>query len=356
MLHPKRSKKEVTGVSTENQEPLDIVLSHYGMEVSKKRNESYKDKKGVWWVNTNCGTKILKKISNSEETLRFILDAIRHLVHNGVNIPGVNLTRDQMEYVCIDDVCYVLTDAIEGRNPSYSSPDEMTLIVGELAKFHKASVGFHPSANTKPKYHLGLWVEDYTEHLDEIKTYYENEYIKQEHDPINAFILKEFPYFYNRGRQAIEGLKGKEYEDWVHETEETGNLCHQDFAAGNLIVHPDGRLFVLDTDSITIDIAARDIRKLLNKVMKKIGKWDKNQAKRILKAYQKNNPLTPSQWEVVKLDLLFPHLFLGAVNKFYYRRDKEWTDEKYLKRIIEMSSFEKTAEPVLDQFGSILPV
>jgi spore coat-associated protein S len=105
-----------------------------------------------------------------------------------------------------------------------------------------------------------------------------------------------------------------------------------------------------------VDIAARDIRKLLNKVMKKEGRWNIELAGSILRYYQAKSPLTPAQWEVVRLDLMFPHLFVGAVNKYYYQRDKEWSDEKYMKRIREMAEFEKTIGPVLDNFRSIIPV
>ena len=336
-------------------EPLDKVLGNYALTVLDIRNESYKDKKGVWWITTPEGMRILKKISNSEETLRFIMDAVHHLMNNGIHLPNVYKTLDDKDYVNIDGVCYVLTEAIEGRNPSYAAPNELILLVGELAKFHKASTGFHPSASTKPKYHLGLWIEDYSEQLEDINLFYENELLKKEHDTVNAAILKEFPFFYERARIAIEGLKGTEYNEWVCSSEIKGCLCHQDFAAGNLILTPSGILYVLDTDSLAVDIAARDIRKLLNKVMKKVGKWDADMTKRILGCYQQNNPLTPSQWQVVKLDLMFPHLFLGAVNKFYYRRDKTWSTEKYLQRIVEMASFEKTIEPVLENFESLLP-
>jgi len=65
------------------------------------------------------------------------------------------------------------------------------------------------------------------------------------------------------------------------------------------------------------------------------------------------NPLSFSEWTVVKFDLMFPHLFLGAMNKFYYKRDKEWSFEKYLKRINEMTALEKTITPVLENFDSI---
>ena len=61
--------------------------------------------------------RILKKVSNSEETLKYILDAVRHLSNNGVNLPKVHKAKDEAEYVKIGETCYVLTDAIEGRNP-----------------------------------------------------------------------------------------------------------------------------------------------------------------------------------------------------------------------------------------------
>ncbi|MGE5613066.1 MAG: CotS family spore coat protein [Bacillota bacterium] len=336
-------------------EPLDTVLGSYDINVIDIKNESYKEKKGVWRVKTSQGNKILKKVSYSEETLWFITDAIRHLSSNGVRIPKINLTSEGKEYVIIEGSCYILSDAIEGRNPRYSSSQELDMIARGLANFHKASKGFAPSPKAKPKYHLGLWVVDYSSQVEDIKALSEKYTLEHADDAVNAVILKEMPHFYERACKAVELLRGEEYAGWVNEARQTGCLCHQDFAAGNLIISPSGDLYVLDTDSITIDIAARDIRKLLNKVMKKAGKWDAALASSILGSYQAVNPLTPPQWEVVRLDLLFPHLFVGAVNKFYYKRDKEWNNEKYKQRIVEMAALEKTAEPVLERFNSIMP-
>jgi spore coat-associated protein S len=69
-------------------------------------------------------------------------------------------------------------------------------------------------------------------------------------------------------------LSSDDYKNWVEKGRQQGVLCHQDFAAGNLLIDPSGKLYVLDTDGITIDIPARDLRKILCKVMKKNGKWD----------------------------------------------------------------------------------
>ncbi|NLU27579.1 MAG: CotS family spore coat protein [Hungateiclostridium thermocellum] len=337
-----------------NHEPLFDVLSQYDIKVVSIRNESYKDKKGVWWIQTPDEYKILKKISNSEDTFKYILSAAEHLRKNGVNIPAVYKTKDGKDYVNINGTCYVLYEAVEGKNPSYNSPEDFRAIVRELAGFHAASVGFSPPDNTKPKIHLGKWVEQYTEQVEDMNRFYQTELEKSENDRIGKVIIEEFPAFYERAKQAIEGLKGKEYQDWVEKVKSRGGLCHQDFAAGNLLKNPSGKIFVLDTDSITIDIPARDIRKLLNKIMKKNGKWDLEILRKFIRIYQSENPLSFSEWTVVKFDLMFPHLFLGAMNKFYYKRDKEWSFEKYLKRINEMTALGKTITPVLENFDSIV--
>lgn len=338
-----------------SQEPLNDVLNNYDIMVEGIRNESYKDKKGVWWIQTPQGYKILKKISNSEDTLKYILSTVKHLTNNGIHIPKINVTRDGRDYVNIDGTCYVLSDAVDGKNPIYESPQELEAVIKEMARFHRASTGFSLLPGTKPKVHLGIWIEDYQEQIDDMEKFYKQEQSKEQTGAIGKLILQEFPEFYNRAMKAINGLKGSEYKEWVDKVSKTGGLCHQDFAAGNLLLDASGTMYVLDTDSITIDIPARDIRKIFNKVMKKVGSWNIGLAGKMLGYYQSENPLSQSEWHVVKLDLMFPHLFLGAMNKYYYKRDKEWSNDKYLLRLKEMSAFEKTIIPVLDNFESLLP-
>jgi CotS family spore coat protein len=336
-----------------NQEPLKDVLSHYNTKVIKITNENYKEKKGVWWIKTTDGEKILKKISFSEQTLKFILSAINHLTQNGILIPKIIKTASGSDYVIIDDVCYTLSEAIPGKNPSYDSPKDFVLIVLSLANFHVASEGYKIPEDSKPKEHLGLWVENYTNKLEDMNKFYINEAQSQNKTPIGNLIIKEFPYFYNKGQDIINALKGKEYKNWVDSIRVKSCLCHQDFAAGNLILSSSG-LYVLDTDSITFDIPARDIRKLFNKIMKKPGKANVELAKKYFSLYQSKNPLTPSEWQVVKYDLMFPHLFLGAMSKSYYQRDKTFTTSDYFEKIKETIAIEKSMNSIFGDFNKIL--
>ena len=335
-----------------SQEPIKEVLSNYNFKVLSINNENYKEKKGVWWVKTTVGDKILKKVSCSEQTLKFLLSAVAHLIQNGMLLPLVNKTNSGEEYVIMNGVCFTLTDAIKGSTPSYDSPKELAMIVKELAKFHKASAGFRVQGDAKPKEHLGTWIEDYTMMLEDMNEVYKNEVQAGGKSPIGKTIIAEFPYFYERGQRVINELKNQGYKNWVDKTREMGCLCHQDFAAGNLILSSEG-IYVIDTDSITFDIPARDIRKLFNKIMKKSGKANSEMAKNIVHFYQSVNPLTSDEWQVIKCDLMFPHLFLGAMSKYYKQREGSWTTEKYLERIKEMAAVEKAMAPLYDSFSSI---
>jgi len=344
----------VKNLKYDNREPLEQVLSNYDINTQSIITETYKDKKAVWWVQTDKGLLVLKKISNSEQTLKYIMSAIKHLGENGIYLPSVIKTKNGMDYAITDRTCYVLSTAVKGKNPSYDSANELEIIIKELARFHLASEGFRVLPDTKPKIHLGMWKENLTSRLEDIKGFYDKEVSAKGSNEIGAFIITEFPYFQKRALSAISAL-GEDYLSWVEKVRQRGGLCHQDFAAGNLILSPSGKLYVLDTDGITVDLPARDIRKILCKVMKKKGKWDIELTKSILKTYQSVNPLTPAEWRVVKADIEYPHLFMGAVNKYYYRRDKEWTEEKYFRRIKEMCAFEKTIAPVLDNYEKLIP-
>lgn len=337
-----------------NSEPLNEVLEKYSYTVKGIRTESYKQKKGVWWIETTEGMKILKKHPNSESMLHFLLSAIIHLQSKGMHIPRVNETIDGSLYVKIGDTCFILIDAVEGANPDYKKPKELNALVREMGRFHLASEGFIPPDESKVRQHLGNWQQDFSADVSRLKGFYSEEKNKTVHNDFGKIVLEVFPSFLQRMEAAVAGLEGSEYTAWVKKIAANGGLCHQDFAAGNILLNSAGRVYILDTDSLTIDLPARDIRKLLNKVMKKNGKWEPALLENILRVYQQANPLSIDEWAVLKLDLTFPHLFAGIMDKYYRQREKDWTESKYVSRLKEMIVIERSLEEVLKKYDSII--
>ena len=123
-----------------------------------------------------------------------------------------------------------------------------------------------------------------------------------------------------------------------------------DFTASNLILTSSNKIFVLDIDSITIDLPTRDIRKFLNKIMKKKGQWDSKLTSQILQWYNDLNPLEHWKWMVLKEALIFPHLFVGIMSKYYEKREVNWPEARYIERLKGMIKIEKSIDPILQDF------
>lgn len=333
-----------------SQQEISKVLSKYAYSIKDIKCINDKDKKGVWWITSSNNNMILKKMSGSEATIKFILSATNYLISKGCRLPKILKNTDNNDYTNLNKNLYVLYEGLIGNKIDDGIAKERQAIIGEMGKFHRASAGFIPPVDSKPKNHLGTWTYEYSEYVEMLKTMCLDQKNKTNLKTIDKIIIREFPYFYRRAIKAIDGLKGQEYENWVNKLSKTGGLCHQDFSTANLL-RTDKGIYIIDTDSLTIDLPARDIRKLLNKIMKKTQKWDLSAVSSFIEWYNSQNKLTNEEWKVVMYDLMFPHLFLGAVHKYYFQRDTSWTEEDYLNRINEMISFEKTINPILDHYN-----
>ena len=337
------------------EENIDLILSQYDITVTNIRNECNKGKKAVWWIKTSHGDKILKKHSCSAKMLEFIIAAVEHLANNKVKLPKIIKTKQDTKYIKGIDCCYVLSEAISGVTPNEDKPQELRMVVEQLANFHSASKNFIPPADCKVRIHLGLQGEEFENQMTKLKNFYDIENSKPNHSEFGQIILTVFPYFYKRMQLAIEENKTSGYNKWVEVDKNINPLCHQDFTAGNLVLTKSKEIYVLDIDSIAIDLPTRDIRKFLNKVMKRHGSWDLSLTKQILQWYNNVNPLEPWKWQVLKEAITFPHLFVGIMSKYYEGRETTWSEDRYAERLKTMIKVEKSIDPILQNFERIIP-
>ncbi|WP_273320500.1 CotS family spore coat protein [Vallitalea guaymasensis] len=335
-------------------EDLSKVLDNYNIEVLNIKNENYKVKKGVWWIQTPTGYKILKKNSIPKERLNFIIAAIEYLSSRGINMPKIIESKKGEKFIEADGANYLLNEAIPGKAPSSKTTEGLEKIIKELARFHAASVGFQPPSDCKPNILLGTWYDKSSKKMNKLNEYYEQEKNKSTHSEFGNMILKEFPNFRQKMETALNKDSMSLYNRWVAEIQKTTCLVHQDFIDGNLIMTDKGKIYVLDPDSLAIEVPTKDIRKFLNKIMKKRGSWDMKLTIDILKWYQEVNPLEPWQWQVLKSTVMYPHLFAGLMSKYYQKREASWSESKYLSKLKNIIDIENSKEYIIDNFEQII--
>jgi len=337
------------------QENINLILSQYNINIVNIKQESDKGKKAVWWIKTTSGDKVLKKHSCSSKTLEFILSAVEHLKSGNVNLSSIIKTKENKNYVRGIKCCYVLSEAIIGNTPNEDKPQELKMIVEALSNFHYASKNFTFPSDCKARIHLGLQKQEFQDQIQKLKGFYDTEMSNTKHSEFGQIIISSFPYFYKRMQLAISENEKSGYDRWSLEAKSTNCLCHQDFTASNLILNNSKEIFVLDIDSITIDLPTRDIRKFLNKIMKKKGQWDSKLTSQILQWYNVKNPLEHWKWQVLKEALIFPHLYVGIMSKYYEKREISWPEARYIERLKGMIKTEKSIEPILQNFEQIIP-
>ncbi|WP_066634872.1 CotS family spore coat protein [Desulfolucanica intricata] len=320
---------------------LEQVLDKYGLPVVEYSIISNKEKKKVWKVKFSGGSAALKKMPGTPEKTFFLARSVDFLAGVGVKVAPVIPTAEGSLFVNIKKDTFLLSRWIDGKQPDYDR--NLELILESMARFHLGSRGFQPGEGYI-RSHLGTWLESFAKKkkkLEQLKEIAHENY----RDSFSRIFLQFVDHFIESVALAEKKLVKSCYRDWIKRLKKELCLCHQDFTPKNLRLSA-GELYVFDIDSITVDLPARDIRKIINKLMKKKG-WDKVLLNQVSNLYRKNNPISDSEWQVVLIDLYFPHLFWGIVTKYYGKRAPDWPKEKFLKRLDEMVKVELSKEKIL---------
>ncbi|WP_243298383.1 CotS family spore coat protein [Bacillus litorisediminis] len=330
---------------------VKAVISQYPLKVETIYLLSYKGKKAVWSIATeDQGEVIMKKLPMQENDIKFMIHAIDYLRDRGIHTPGVYKTLSGEGYVVHDGEYFVVFESVYGRNPEYEIEEDMRMIMRGMASFHKASKGIESPTGEFPSFLLTEWKDEMERRYQRLVNWKEEKTKLAEKNAIDKLFLKYVDTFLAQAEKALTMLDNPYYEKWVEETKINKTLCHQDYASGNLVIGSDNNLYVFDMDSLTVELPIRDIRKILNKVMKKQTAWDLEKFKRMMKYYQEVNPLTIEQYQILAADLQFPHLFYGQVSKYYEGRDAKWPLRKHFERIKEMTATEISKDAVLQSF------
>ncbi|MCD4838890.1 CotS family spore coat protein [Neobacillus sedimentimangrovi] len=331
-------------------EVVKKVISHYPLEMKNIYLLSYKGKKAVWSIETDIGEVIMKKVPFAEDHISFMIHAIDYLRNNGIHTPGVLKTRTGEGFVKLDGEYFVVFEAVHGRQPEYKHENELLMILRGMASFHKASKGIESPTGKFPSFLLLEWKSDLQRRYERLLSWKEQRSQVEEQSEFDKKFLAHADTFLQQCQTALSMLDNPVFDQWVEETKKTKTLCHQDFAAGNLAIGSDDHLYVYDMDSLTVDLPVRDMRKILNKVMKKRKAWDIELMMKMMKAYQEVNPLTKDQFAILAADIQFPHLIYGQVSKYYENREPKWTAQKHISKLSDMIATELSKDAVLQEF------
>jgi spore coat-associated protein S len=332
-------------------EDVTNILRFYPVEAKKVRLISKRGGRIQWIVGTDRGPMILKRESRQPQKALFIAGAHRHLQENGLPIAKLIETHDGS--LCLDggDHSYVLYERRTGEPLNYYHRDHLEQAMAFKAAFHEKSKGYILPRGGKKRRRLGKWEKLYRWKLQELEGF-KMLAEKQESDIFSHLFLRHVDHMIARGRQSEAELKRSAFENQVSACFEDGMFCEQDFTLSRLVL-VDGEPLMRELRSVNIDLPVRDLRILLDKVMKKLSVWDASLCCDMLRAYDRVRPLDEDAWKTLRTDLRFPHLFASVAQNYYLREKKAWSDDKYLLALKNVLTMETSKEEFLERFDEI---
>ncbi|WIV11204.1 CotS family spore coat protein [Proteiniborus sp. MB09-C3] len=329
----------------------NMILKKYNFKVQDIILERSKGRE-IWTVATEKGPMILKKFCRLEPRTKFIIAGMEHLRKNGINIPEIYPNVDNRPYTTYKGSCYILMKVINGRPPRYNSMDDLETIVNELGRFHNASKGFIPPAESNIIDLLGKWPNMMINGLRILRCSYKIGKEEEKNTKIGEVILKELPYLIKRTKQLVLALRISEYNSWVEKAKRKGSLCHLDYARYNLRICPDNRVYIFDFDTLAMELPAIDIRKLIYHIYY-TNIYDSDTIRKILSWYQQSNPLSKEEWLVARLIFLYP---IEAINLFekYIKMNRKQNMDNIISLIIKSIETEKKLYYDLGNYDDII--
>ncbi|MEH7239231.1 CotS family spore coat protein [Bacillus sp. JJ1562] len=297
-----------------------MMIAHWEVQVERIEVIQGGQMAIVWKIYTSDGGAIcLKRIHRPEKKALFSIFAQDYLAKKGTRVPRIIPNKMDDLYTKHGPFLFVVYEWLEGRPFELTVSEDLEFIMKGLAEFHQATIGYQPPAGVPIFTKLGRWPNHYTKRCQQMETW---KLIAERlpEDPFSQTYLAEIDTFIAEGRETLQILRNSGYYDWVNSIKKNPNLCHQDYGTGNSLLGPDGKIWVIDLDTVSFDLPIRDLRKMIIPLLDTTGVWDAEKFNLMINAYESVSPLTSEQKKIMFIDMLFPYELYDVIRERYVRK------------------------------------
>ena len=335
-------------ISSKEEQLIKNVLEKYSLVTTNiyKSRSAYK-------VCTDKGTFCLKRMKHGIQKAANGNILVEELMkQNFMQVPKyIKTTRGDI-YVKSKKMIFYVTEWIDGKECDFGDIEEAKNCIKLLSKFHIAS-SHMDMKGLKIKNSLKNWPSIFNENIQDLSRYkriIESKRLKNEFDIAYYQCIEDN---IKRGITTLDLLKASEYSNISREALDKKTLCHDSFYYQN-VLKKDGEYFLVDLDSIIIDLHVKDLGKMIRRLMfKNEYRWDFSKAQQFIEAYNEDNKLSKAELEIMLALIVFPHKFWKLGRK-RYDKHKNWTEFKYMHKLDSLLKYNELQEIFLKDYLNYL--
>lgn len=306
----------------------------------------------VFLLSTDEGNKILKRVNYGVERIEFISESLDYLKKSYKNIISYNKLKNNLNYIKWKDGTYIVMDILDGREVSFSNPVEIELCAENIALMHNAAEGITSYLSRRYKkdfrdQSFKLKLEKAAKDFEYIKTVVDKYEYKNEFDKL---FLSNADKYIDQIKNTERDIDESSYEK-LRNNDDNIVICHNDLAYHNFLIK-NSEVNIIDFDYMTLDLRICDISDFLLKAIKNSA-FDIDKAISAMNSYEKINPLTKEEKELIYIYLKFPKDIYSIITDYYFKR-KKWTYAVYLSRLSAKLNNEPFREEFINNYKKLI--
>ncbi len=355
------------------------VLKRYPLKV-----DNIYRARGAYLLETDSGLKLLKCFEGSRNRALFEHNVKEHLYMQGYDNTDLYVKTLEDDIIAMDPSgCqYIVKNWFWGEECNLKELSQIEMASANLAKLHsllkevelsKEQIEFNMACNLQETF------EKRNRELKRVKSYIRD---KRQKNEFEIIYLNFYDEFYEQGIEATKRLLSSDYTEILKECVCQKRVCHGNYTYHNIIMLknkneaisktyiPPGwinRQSIYATDISSqrrkaiattnfekshIGLQITDLYQFIRKVMEK-NNWDILYGSNIIEAYDKIQPISKRELEILYVLLLYPEKFWKITN-YYYNGKKVWVSGRNIQKLNSIGEQNPKKEMFLKKLESIL--
>lgn len=325
-------------------EMVKYILKMYGMKVLNVEKV-----RSVYKIQTEQKLVCLKKMKNGTRKVNNAYILVEELIKNNFNKTARYFkTKDNENFISYEGFIFCAMEWIDGRECDMKKIDEAVNSAKLLAQFHKATEHVNKN-NLCIGNNIKDWNKIYLKRLEDLKVYRQLINVKRNKKEFDIVYESYIDNFYEQGFLAVKFLDKSSYCEIIKNAGKNKTICHDSFYYQN-IIKKDNEYFIIDLNSIVINLQIYDLGKMINRLLyNKKYKWDFSMAKLLIEAYNTVNKLTKEELEIMLSLIIYPQKFWKLGRKRYFK-NKCWQETKYMRKLNKIIKYKDRQEKFINDY------
>lgn len=290
------------------------------------RAEKIRWVRSIFQVFTEREIYSLKVVSDKDSRILFYDSVIRHVCDNGFKYLAPYIyTKDGNTIGYYGGERLILTKWIKGREIDYKNLDQVSKSAKVMGQFNRLSRGYTPPENVKIRDRRGKWLNKMTRKAGNVEQYIK--IAKENQNEFDKLFLDNSDWILEQSLLADDMIHNSAYKKKIKEIQ----ICHGDPSKRNFLMDKEGQIYMIDFDSVRLDIVIADLWRFLRRILKK-DQWEMEKIQHIIDGYTSEYPMDKDDYYILLTFLTYPQKTYHLVHKYYETRER---NQKFEKKMLK---------------------